>query len=132
MPSAPLAIERITAPGEELRVLRLSGSFSGHGILQFQRLFREGPPQDTVLNLSEVPYIDSAGLGALIKATVSCSEAGKTVALAGACGLVRAVLKTARVEQLFQFHASVSDAKSAFKSATRGPNGDDQPPAAAN
>jgi len=64
-----------------------------------------------VLDLSSVPYVDSAGIGVLVNGLVSCKNNGRTLVLAGVAERVMTVLKVTKVDQLFQFAASSEEAQ---------------------
>jgi anti-sigma B factor antagonist len=65
-----------------------------------------------ILDLSEVPYVDSAGLGSLVRAQVSRQRAGRRLALAGVNERARALLQMTNLESLFQIFPSVDAAAS--------------------
>ncbi len=69
--------------------------------------------QSLIIDFSHVPYVDSAGIGALVGAYVSRQRVGRTLALVGVSQRVRHALEVTRVEQLFQFFDSVSAAEGA-------------------
>jgi anti-sigma B factor antagonist len=56
-----------------------------------------------LLDLTQVPYIDSAGVGALVGAYVRHNKDGHTLTLAGVNERVRNILKGTRVEQFFSY-----------------------------
>lgn len=80
-------------------------------MFEFQSKLREGGPQATIVDLAEVPYVDSAGIGVLVNAYVSCANAKKRFMLAGVSERVKAVLKITRVDQLFTFYPTLADAQ---------------------
>jgi anti-sigma B factor antagonist len=60
------------------------------------------PFSDNTLELSGVPYIDSAGLAALIGAMQEVEGYGGKFLLAGLQEIVREVLESSRLDQVFQ------------------------------
>jgi len=62
------ALKIESAPGirEGIRILRLSGPFTLTGLFDFQAIFRGGNDPVTLIDLTEVPYMDSASLGAIV------------------------------------------------------------------
>jgi anti-sigma B factor antagonist len=60
-----------------------------------------------LLDLTQVPYIDSAGVGALVGAYVRHNKDGHTLTLAGVNERVRNILKGTRVEQFFSYADSL-------------------------
>jgi anti-sigma B factor antagonist len=62
----------------------------------------EKKPERLVVDLSGVPYIDSAGLAALIGAMQEVEGYGGKFLLAGLQETVREVLESSRLDQVFQ------------------------------
>ncbi|HLO75424.1 MAG TPA: STAS domain-containing protein [Magnetospirillum sp.] len=59
-------------------------------------------PEQVVLDLSNVEYIDAAGLGLLLVARDTVSGKGGAVELRGAQGQVGRMLEVSRISNLFQ------------------------------
>jgi len=77
----------------------------------FQNAIRREESFSTViLDLSDVPYIDSTALGALVAAAVSRQKAGRRVVLSGVSERVLRMLKITRVESLFLTFPTLEDA----------------------
>jgi anti-sigma B factor antagonist len=108
---------------ESLRLTDQPGSKPGHRILvldgplilsnffEFQSTVRADQSQALIIDFTSVPYIDSAGIGALVGAYVTRQNSGRRLALAGVSNRVRDALKVTRVEQFFHFYDSVSAAE---------------------
>ena len=100
----------------DLCIVNLQGRIAEHdaGVLgEKLRAAIEGGARDIVVNLSEVPMITSAGLGAFMVAHKGCRAKGGSVRLAGAQPLVRQVLETTKLTKLFGVYATVADALAA-------------------
>ena len=67
-----------------------------------------------VLDLSQVQYIDSGGLGALVAVLTSARASGGDLRLTGVNERVSRVLKTTRLDRVFRIHSSVEVAVNAF------------------
>jgi anti-sigma B factor antagonist len=67
-----------------------------------------------ILDMSDVPYMDSAGIGALVGAYVNHQKEGRSLALVGVTDRVRAALQVTRVEQFFKFYAHQAAAQDAL------------------
>ena len=110
-------------PQDVLRITDRAGAQTAHRILtlevplvlttmfEFQAMVRADHSQTLVIDFTGVPYIDSAGIGALVGAYVTRQHSGRRLALAGVCKRVRDALGVTRVEQFFQFFDSVDDAE---------------------
>ena len=103
MPQEPLHIEDINATADGYRVLRLNGPVTISNFFEFQSLIRGNSSRKLILDLSGVPYIDSAGIGALVGAYVNHEKDGRSLALVAVPKRVRDALQVTRVEQFFQF-----------------------------
>ena len=93
------------------RVLRLSGPITISNFFQFQSLVRGNTSRKLILDLADVPYIDSAGIGALVGAYVNHQKDGRSLALLGVSQRVRDALQVTRVEQFFRFYDTLSAAQ---------------------
>ncbi len=111
MPQEPLDIEDLsgTPPGQ--RVLRLRGPITLTNFFPFQAMVRADTSRALILDLGEVPYIDSAGIGALVGAYVNRQKDGRSLALAGVTDRVRGAMQVTRVEQFFQFYDTLAAAQ---------------------
>jgi len=90
--------------------IKLTGPLLLSNLFEFQTLLRRQKSHGVVIDLSEVPYIDSAGIGVLVNGMVSCKNNGRTLVLTGVAERVMNVLKMTRVDQLFHFANSKADA----------------------
>ena len=73
----------------------------------------EKKPRKLVVDLSQVTYIDSSGLAALIEAMQNAAQYGGQFALAGLQETVRAIFEIARLDQVFQIFPDVESALAA-------------------
>ena len=67
-------------------------------------------PEQLVIDLSHVPYVDSSGLAVLIGAMQSLEHQGGRFMLAGAQEAVRLILATARLDEYFQLFPDLETA----------------------
>ena len=63
-----------------------------------------------VVNLANVPVIDSSGIGCLVRCHAAMAAKGGKMTIAGASGVVRQALKVTNVDQLLEFHESEASA----------------------
>jgi anti-sigma B factor antagonist len=70
-----------------------------------------------VLNLAEVSYIDSGGLGTLVALRTTALNAGGTIKLANLTQRVSDVLQITKLITVFDAFNSVSDAVESFRRA---------------
>ena len=107
MPKEPLVIEDTSGPKEGQRVLRLDGPLVINNLFDFQSKVRTNDAPRLIIDFTEVPYVDSAGIGALVGAYVTHQKDGRTLSLVGVNDRVRTALQVTHVEQFFKFHDTV-------------------------
>ncbi len=113
----PLVVERL---GSEVGdgVLCLKGPLTMENLRPFQAAIRREENVSTViLDLTDVPYVDSSGLGSLVSAQVSRQKAGRKVVLSGVNERVLKLLEITKVESLFLIFPTIDDAIVALTSA---------------
>lgn len=113
MPQEPLVIEDLPGPKEGQRILRLSGPLVIATLFDFQAKVRADNSRALIIDLTSVPYVDSAGIGALVGAYVTHQKDGRTLALVGVSDRIRSALQVTRVEQFFRFFNTPAEAEGA-------------------
>jgi anti-sigma B factor antagonist len=113
MPQDSLRIEDQpgTQPGQ--RILRLDGALVMTTMFEFQATVRADKSQALIIDFTNVPYVDSAGIGALVGAYVTRQNGGRSLALVGVSERIHNALKVTHVEQFFRFFDSGSAAEEA-------------------
>ncbi|MFZ0214156.1 MAG: STAS domain-containing protein [Candidatus Acidiferrales bacterium] len=115
MPNETLSVERSSGSRENQTVLACKGPFTMQTLFAFQGAVRELNGAGAVLvDLTHVPYMDSAGLGALVGAHVSSRKANRKLVLIGAGERITALIRMSNLEQFFPMYASRVDADSAL------------------
>lgn len=112
-------------PHEPFRVIPQPGAIEG-----LQILFAKGPithqssstlvdavlavsEKRLIIDLSEVPSLDSVAIGGLVRAYVHCQKTGRRLAFVGVTPRVANVLRLTGVEPLFDSFATLGEAESA-------------------
>lgn len=93
------------------RVLRLKGPLSLHTVFEFQNLVRAETAPNVIIDFSGVPFIDSAGLGALVGAHISAQKARRKLSFAGMNTQVMALLEMTRIRGMFLIYGTVEEAQ---------------------
>ncbi len=106
MRDEPLTIEDLGLQNHK-RVLRLSGPLTISTLFEFQTLVRTNSSASLVIDFTNVPYVDSAGVGALVGAYVRHQKEGHSVTLAGVNDRVRGTLKVTQVDKFFEYADSI-------------------------
>jgi len=104
MKPEPLTIQELAGAKDGERILRLIGPLLINNLFEFQAKVRTDTSPALVIDFTNVPYVDSAGIGALMGAYVSRQKgSGRTLLLVGVNQRVRQALQVTHVEQFFQF-----------------------------
>ena len=112
MPQEPLAIEDLSARNGS-RLLRLQGPITISNLFDLQARIRSNTTSSLILDLSGVPYVDSAGIGVLVGAYVSHDKQKHSLALVGVNERVLNALKVTRVDGFFRIFDSLAAAEAA-------------------
>lgn len=91
------------ANGGSTKIFQLKGPLVISNLFDFQSAMRGCQAPDLVLDMKEVPYIDSSAVGVLVGAYVSRDKAGRSLLLVGVNERVRTILRVTKVEQFFEF-----------------------------
>src|ERR1700730_16205810 len=113
MPQEPLALEDLPGSRDGHRILRMDGPITISNLYEFQSRVRADRSATLILDLTKVPYMDSAGIGALVGAYVTHQKEGSRLLLVGVNERVLNALKVTRVEQFFSFFETLESAEQA-------------------
>ncbi|MGH9651821.1 MAG: STAS domain-containing protein, partial [Terriglobales bacterium] len=83
MPPKTLVVESRAGAREGQQTVHLSGQLTLESVFRFEAVLRENKTPVTIVDLSLVTLVDSAGLGAIVMAHVSHQRAGRRLALVG-------------------------------------------------
>jgi anti-sigma B factor antagonist len=111
-----MSFDRLTvdvSPGSRKgeKVIRVNGPLTMTSLLDFQTAVRAEKSPVVILDLTQVSYIDSAGLGSVVNAHISCVNAGRHLALVGISDRVRTLFKIARLEHVLDIFPTLDDAE---------------------
>ncbi len=107
-----LAIKITPAEASDRLILTLSGPVTLADIFELQRVLQADESASTIVDMTDVPYVDSAGIGVLVNSYISREKSGRRLLLVGVRERVLNVLRTTRVDQFFSFFPTVEDAAS--------------------
>ena len=113
MQEKPLQIERVDDADGGSTVFRLHGPLLLGNFFSFQSMVRSDQANLLIVDVADVPYIDSAGIGCLVGAHVSREHAGRRLVIVGASERLLNMLKATKVDQLFQFASTDEEARKA-------------------
>jgi anti-sigma B factor antagonist len=114
MPNENIQIVASNGSGPGQRILQVRGPLTIHTLFDFQAAIRAEESPLLIVDFSGVPYMDSAGLGALVGAHVSAQRASRKVAFTGMNERLKALLSMTYVSRLIQPYETVADAERAM------------------
>jgi anti-sigma B factor antagonist len=103
-----------------VKVVHLSGPLDVSQAMQLREVLGEqidGPAARVLIDLSEVPLIDSSGIGVMVTAHRRADGAGASFALAGAGATVARVFSMTRTDKLLRLYPSVDEGVEALRAA---------------
>jgi anti-anti-sigma factor len=99
---------------EGTTILKLDGPLKLATIFSFQGEFRAMTPNVLIVDLSDSPYMDSAGLGLLMNYYVSAQNHGRKILLAGVNERIKALLELTKVHAILQSYPTVEAAEASL------------------
>ena len=118
----PFTIERKEGKAPSTLIFRFRGPFTARDMfgtltpvaldrmLSLQSRPNDAPPILNILDLTNVPYVDSAGLGRIVRHYVHCRGKGVRMIAAGAGSRVLEVFKMTKVDSVIPLSATVEEA----------------------
>lgn len=116
MSSEKLTFEQLPSTDPNLHIYKLHGPLVLGNMFEFQSALR-ADSASAIIDLTDVPYLDSAGLGIIINAYVARQKSGRKLLIVGANDRVVALLKVTRLENVFEIFPSVDAATAAAAAA---------------
>jgi anti-sigma B factor antagonist len=109
-----LEVERYEGVAEDQRILLLKGPITIETKAHFEEALRKETAETMILDLSDVPYIDSVGLGSLVATYVSHQKRGRCLVLTGVKPRVGKILEITKVKDFFVTFATTWEAVEAL------------------
>jgi anti-sigma B factor antagonist len=96
------------------RILKLTGPFTLSTVFDFQDAIRTHRPPITIVDLTDVPYMDSAALGSILGLHVSCQKDHRHYALVGASERLQTLFQASGVGSILLTFNTLADAETAL------------------
>ena len=96
---------------EGTAIMTLDGPFTLSNMFQLQSDLRTLKPACLIMDLSSVPYMDSAGLGVVMNYFVSAQGAGRKLFLVGVSDRLRSLLEMTKVDSVLRLCDSLEEAQ---------------------
>ena len=110
MQHSHLELERAAGSDGDRLILQLKGNLSLETVHNFIQTVRPEPAAHLILDMDQVSFLDSAGVGALVQLFVHRRNVGKSFALTRLSKQSNAVMQVAGLTKLLPIHASVEEA----------------------
>lgn len=107
----PLTIEALPSSRPDATVLRLHGPITLSSLFPLKDALGTVTQKLVILDMSQVPYVDSAGLGTVLMFYVSAEKNGRKLALAGVTERVLSLIRMTRVDTVLSMFPSVEAAE---------------------
>jgi anti-anti-sigma factor len=108
----PLSIERTEGKKPGTLIFHLTGPVTLRNLFDLQAQLRTGDlPRASILDLSGVPYMDSAGMGSIVNYYVHCEHKGVKLIVAGISSRVFELFKLTKVDTVIPMVATVEEAE---------------------
>jgi anti-sigma B factor antagonist len=106
----------VAQPGtrSDLSILQLHGAITTKSADRFHEAFAASTAPKVIIDLTEVPSVDSMAIGTLVRAFVACHKSGRKLALVGLNHRIKNVLNITGVEPLFDTYSTVSEAEASL------------------
>jgi anti-sigma B factor antagonist len=95
-------------------ILTLKGAMTSSSSAAFVAAVAAVASQRLILDMTEVPFVDSMAVGSLVRAFVSCHKSGRKLALVGLGHREQNVLHLTGIGPLFDVYATVPEAEAAL------------------
>ncbi len=110
--NSPLTIECKEGKTADTVIFSLTGPLLLRTLFEFQSLLRKvAPPRLTLIDISQVPYMDSAGMGLLMNHYVHCQTKGTKLIVVGTNSRVLDLFKITKVSTVLPMAATIEDAE---------------------
>lgn len=113
-----LEVVRDTGATGSTAILRLRGPVTLSTLFLLQEKLRQVPDSDTVIDVTDVPYIDSAGLGTILSHWSHTQRHGKKFAMTGISQRIGVLLEVSRVNTVLPTFKTAEEADRTFTGQT--------------
>lgn len=114
MSSTPFSYTSEAGQHSDTQIVRLIGPLTLSSMFTLQPVLREMKPPVLILDLSESPYMDSAGLGLLMNQHVSAERDKRKLLLAGVSSRIYSLMEATHVNKVLSMFPTVADAEASL------------------
>jgi anti-sigma B factor antagonist len=99
--------------------MTLMGPLTIQTLFDFQQKVREETSKPIILDLSGVPYMDSAGLGCVVSAYTSCQRNQRAFGITGIADRIATLFAVTHLDGLLPTFESLEAAEAAVRNSAR-------------
>jgi anti-anti-sigma factor len=110
----PLQIESVEGSREGVHILKVHGPLVISNFFEFQSMARENKSPLLIIDLAEVPYMDSAALGAILGVHVSSGNRGTKYAVINVAPRIETMFTVSGVRDTLVVFPTLADAEKAL------------------
>jgi anti-sigma B factor antagonist len=99
------------------KIFKLSGPLTIQNLYDFQNMVREETSKPIIVDISQVPYMDSAGLGCVVSAYTSCQRNQRAFGITGLAERIKTLFAVTHVDGLLPCFESLEAAETAVKNS---------------
>jgi anti-sigma B factor antagonist len=111
MSTKELTFELLAGANPNEHTYHLIGPLVLNNMFAFQKVLRSEESVNTILDLTDVPYIDSAGLGILTNSYVAHQRQGRKLLFVGVNERVEALFKLTSLDKVFEVFPTLQSAR---------------------
>lgn len=114
MPDDSLTYSSTAGQHEGTTILKLDGPLKLATMFSFQGEFRAMKPKVLIVDLTDSPYMDSAGLGILMNYYVAAQNEGRRILLASVNERIASLLELTKVNGILKSYPTVEAAEASL------------------
>ena len=111
--SEALKIEVIDSPSGA-RVIQLTGALTLRDLFEFQEVARQDHTKPVIVDIANTPYMDSAGLGAVIGIFAACQRTNRGFGIVGVTPRIRTLFQVTGCDGMLPCFDSLEAAEAAI------------------
>ena len=111
-PPQSLTVEVVPDNRADVTIFKLNGPLTVHNYTEFQEMTHKEPqPGVLIVDLTDVPYLDSAALGSFVGIHVACEGTGRKYALVGANDRLKSLFELSSVSAFLVIYDTMAEAR---------------------
>ncbi len=114
MANEPFSYASARGQRADTLIVKLSGPLTLTTMFSFQDEFRAMKPPVLILDLSNSPYMDSAGMGLIVNQYVSCENGGRKFLVCGVNYRIAALFELTKINRILKVFATAEEAEASL------------------